>query len=344
MKSSSRPGCTVLTYCVLKVNSIRSPSSANSLVGIRPTRGLITRTGIVPLSTTQDAIGPIARTVRDAAVFLQVMAGVGFDVADNVTALGVGQSTDYVLHADRGAASSLKGIRIGILDVVLNHTESDPEVFAVNKVFNETLKVLELASATLLRVDDPTFVISHLSAVFDVQIYEFNRELDGYLASHHGHVTSDTLGSIVEQNLFEKGDAFTGEFMRNATVPMNNETNPAYFTRRSGIDGLRTQLAMRFAEQNLDVMFYPHQSNLVVPIGAPSQVGRNGLVGAITGFPAIGVPGGFSDPSETAPIGVPVGVEFLGRPFQEGKLLEIAAAFEQLRKARRPPVSTSGAN
>ncbi|EIN06588.1 glutamyl-tRNA amidotransferase subunit A, partial [Punctularia strigosozonata HHB-11173 SS5] len=314
------------------VNSIRSPASANSLVGIRPTRGLITRTGIVPLSTTQDAIGPIARTVRDAALLLDVMSSVGFDAADNVTALGVGQVQDYVSRTDQGSVDTLQGLRIGVLDVLLNKTESDPEVFAVNKVFNATLSILDQAGATLLRINDPTFVISHLSSVFDVQIYEFKHELDVYLASHRGHVTSSNLESIIKQDLYEKGDAFTGEFMRNATKGANNETNPAYFTRRSGIDGLRTQLAMRFAEQNLDVMFYPHQSNLVVPIGSPSQVGRNGLVAAINGFPAVGVPGGFSEPSETAPVGIPVGVEFLGRPFEEGKLLEVAAAFERLTR------------
>ncbi|EPQ53056.1 peptide amidase [Gloeophyllum trabeum ATCC 11539] len=322
------------------VNSIRSPTSANSLVGIRPTRGLVSRDGIVPLSYTQDAIGPLARTVFDAATLLGVMAG--YNPADNVSALGVGHAEDYASYALRGARneSLLQGLRIGIIDILINQTESDPEVYAVNKVFNATLATLEQAGAILLHVTDPTLDISHLSAVFDVQIYEFRAELDTYLGNYNGSVPATSLDEIVSQNLYEKGDAATGAFMRNATVPLNNETNPEYFTRRSGIDGLRTQLALRFAEQELDVMFYPHQNRLVVPIGSPSQIGRNGLVAALTGLPAIGVPGGFSDPSGTAPMGVPVGVEFMGRPFEEGKLVEIAAAFERLARARRPPLST----
>ncbi|TFK51252.1 amidase signature enzyme [Heliocybe sulcata] len=322
------------------VNSIRSPTSANSLVGIRPTRGLVSRDGIVPLSYTQDAIGPLARTVFDAATLLGVMAG--YNPGDNVSALGVGQYQDYASYALQGARnlSLFQGLRVGVVDILVNQTESDPEVYQVNKVFNATLATLNQAGATILHVTDPTLDITHLSAVFDVQIYEFRTELDNYLQNYNGTVPANSLDEIVSQNLYEKGDAYTGAFMRNATVPLNNETNPEYFTRRSGIDGLRTQLALRFAEQNLDVMFYPHQSRLVVPIGSPTQSGRNGLVAALTGLPAIGVPGGFSEPTDTAPIGVPVGVEFMGRPFTEARLVEIAAAFERLTRARRAPLST----
>ncbi|KZT30119.1 amidase signature enzyme [Neolentinus lepideus HHB14362 ss-1] len=322
------------------VNSIRSPTSANSLVGIRPTRGLVSRDGVVPLSYTQDAIGPLARTVFDAATLLGVMAG--YNPADNVSALGVGQAQDYAFYALQGAkdASLFEGVRIGVVDILINQTESDPEVYQVNKVFNATLAALGQVGATVLHVTDRTLDITHLSAVFDVQIYEFRTELDNYLQNYNGTVPATSLDEIVSQNLYEKGDAYTGAFMRNATIPLNNETNPEYFTRRSGIDGLRTQLALRFAEQNLDVMFYPHQNRLVVPIGSSTQSGRNGLVAALTGLPAIGVPGGFSDPTDTAPIGVPVGVEFMGMPFTEGRLVEIAAAFERLMRARRAPLST----
>ena len=93
------------------------------------------------------------------------------------------------------------------------------------------------------------------------------------------------------------------------------------------------------ADNQLDALVYPHQKRLVVPIGE-TQVDRNGVLGAITGFPAITVPAGFSPQSKSAPIGVPIGIEFLGRPWSEPTLLKLAYAFEQATKYRRPPTST----
>ncbi|KDQ49735.1 hypothetical protein JAAARDRAFT_42572 [Jaapia argillacea MUCL 33604] len=365
--SSSGTGASLAaSYSVLgtgtdTVNSICSPTSANSLVGICPSRGLITRSGILPLSYTQDAIGPLARTVRDAAVLLGVMASAGWSRGDNVSALGAGlraRGVEFEKWADKGAenASAVLGaLRIGVPTALLNDTEADPEVYAVNKVFNSTISLLQSFGSSIISIPGPTLDINHLSAVYDVQVYEFRSELDSYLSSTSYNNTSTpsslpkSLAEILTQNLYEKGDAATGAFMINATLPPNNPTNPDYISRLAGIDSLRTYLSNLFAQNNLDVLFYPHQSRLVVPIGSPSQIGRNGLVAALSGYPAIGVPGGFSEPSGVNGVGgeagegVPVGVEFMGRWGEEGRLVEVAAAFEKVRRARRAPGSTWGA-
>jgi Asp-tRNA(Asn)/Glu-tRNA(Gln) amidotransferase A subunit family amidase len=101
---------------------------------------------------------------------------------------------------------------------------------------------------------------------------------------------------------------------------------------------IRDRLMQIMAENRLDALAYPHQARLVVPIGA-RQVDRNGALGSIAGFPAITVPGGFSQASDAAPVGVPVGLEFLGRPWSEPTLVRIAYGFEQATRFRRPPRS-----
>src|ERR1017187_3160655 len=132
------------------VNSIRSPASANSLVGIRPTRGLISRAGVIPVSFTQDAAGPLARTVPDAAVKLDVMAG--YDPDDPVTALGIGRiPATYTASLDR---NGLKGARIGVLRTLFG---SGPDHQEVNRVMANALEVLEKQGAILAENKDGAF-------------------------------------------------------------------------------------------------------------------------------------------------------------------------------------------
>ena len=156
------------------VNSIRSPSSANSLVGIRPTRGLISRAGVIPCSFTQDAVGPITRTVADAAVVLDVMAG--YDPDDPVTALGVGKiPATYTSFLDRTA---LKGARIGVLRTLFG---TGPDHQEVNRVMASALEVLRQQGAILVDVDDAAFDTGKLVTDLDVQKWEFKYVFNNYL-------------------------------------------------------------------------------------------------------------------------------------------------------------------
>ena len=156
------------------VNSIRSPSSANSLVGIRPTRGLISRAGVIPVSFTQDAAGPLARTVADAAVMLDVMAG--YDPDDPVTALGIGKiPATYTASLDR---NGLKGARIGVLRTLFG---TGPDHQEVNRVMANALEVLKKQGAILVDIDEAAFDTGKLNSDLDVQKYEFKFQLNNYL-------------------------------------------------------------------------------------------------------------------------------------------------------------------
>ncbi|KAF7515123.1 hypothetical protein G7054_g14749 [Neopestalotiopsis clavispora] len=162
------------------VNSLRSPASANSLVSFRPTRGLITRAGVIPISYTQDAVGCIARNVRDLAVALTVMASIGFDGRDNVTALAPPEAIgkDYTAELMSG---SLQGLRFGMLDGFWNHTTS-AETTPVNEAMAKMLDFLQTAGVDLVNVTDSLYNATAIAAKLDVQTSEYRQELDAYLA------------------------------------------------------------------------------------------------------------------------------------------------------------------
>jgi hypothetical protein len=121
------------------------------------------------------------------------------------------------------------------------------------------------------------------------------------------------------------------------TALVSSTGNASYAVRQQGIGNLTLALASTFASNSLDAIIYPEQKNLVVKIDSPSQSGRNGILAALTGSPVVTVPAGFSEPSEDAPVGVPIGMEILGRPWSDENLLQIAYQIEQLTHIRRPP-------
>ncbi|EJU04559.1 amidase signature enzyme [Dacryopinax primogenitus] len=319
------------------VNSIRSPASANSLVGLRPTRGLITREGIMPLGYTQDAIGPLARTVQDVALALDVM--VGPSKGDNVSALGapfVGKNYENAL-----VGGALPGLRIGVVEALIGNNTSN-ETTLVTSVFNTVLTKLEQAGAVLVPITDPSLAQPTVFNNYDVENWEFRQELDDYLQSGmFDYLPYDSFEQIFDIGLWLPGNEAVPPWVAAQDPATYNTLSPAYLAKLAAIEQFRIQLAMTFENNDVSVLFYPHQQILPVLI-APnaSQSGRNGILAAVAGYPAIGVPGGFSPPTSTAPIGIPVGVEFMGRPFGERQLLNIAYSFEQMNRARRAPLST----
>ena len=312
------------------VNSIRSPSSANSLVGIRPTRGLISRAGVIPVSFTQDAVGPITRTVADAAVMLDVMAG--YDPDDPVTALGVGKvPSTYTAFLDRNA---LKGARLGVLRTLFG---SGPDHQEVNRVMADALEVLKKQGAVLVDVEDAAFDTGMLASDLDVQKWEFKYVFNNYLKTVPNPPVHSLAEFIATGNYHKPS---MEKFLASAEAQKDGLNEPEYKDRRVRLDDLRVRLANAMAKNNLVALVYPHQKRLPVMIGNPNQAERNGILASITGFPAITVPAGFSAATASAPIGVPVGIEFLGQPFSEPQLLKIAYSFEQATHARKPPQST----
>ena len=307
--------------------SIRSPASAQSLVGLRPTRGLISRSGVIPVSTTQDEVGPITRTVEDAARMLDVMAG--YDADDPITAFGAHRiPPTYTAFLD---PAGLKTARIGVLTQFFGR---EPVHEEVNLVTEAAIETMSRAGAAVVRITIPG--LERLTRDIQVADYEAKTALDRYLAA---------LGPRAPVKSFDDFVA-RGEFHPYITPSLQAERRLAngsdaaeYRTRLLRRHDVRQAVMAVMAANGLDAILYPHQRRLVVPIGE-EQVERNGVLSNSTGFPAITFPGGFSRPTASAPVGVPVGIELLGPEWSEPTLIALAFAFEQAAKTRRPPAST----
>lgn len=315
------------------VNSLRSPASANSLFSVRPTRGLITRNGIIPISYTQDAIGPITRTVKDAAIALTVMASTGYDPTDNVTAL-VPASSRGIDYAASVTTGTLSGLRLGVLNSFFNRTASN-ENTPVNLAMDGMVAKLQSAGAMIVPINETIYNATAISNALDVQRFEYREEMDAYLSMPSlGGTHPTTLAQLYNSTKFL---VIPSQYSYVTTALVSSTSNTTYNAVRQGIQNLTLTLQKTFSANHLDAIIYPEQKNLVVKIGSPSQSGRNGILGALTGSPVVTVPAGFSPKTAQAPVGVPIGMEILGRPYTEEKLLQIAYQIELLTKVRRMP-------
>ncbi|KAL9114455.1 MAG: hypothetical protein Q9227_001536 [Pyrenula ochraceoflavens] len=323
------------------VNSLRSPASANNLYSFRPTRGLITRAGVIPISYTQDAVGAIGRCVHDIAVALTVMAGIGYDPNDNTTALAPPSSVGHDYTGDL-AHSSLSGLRFGVLEGFFNRTAS-PETTPVNDAMSATLSQLASAGATIIQINDTaTYNATALSANLDVQQFEYRELLTSYLQSSDRFPSPTVPDSMPD--LYSTSSNSTNTTGRFLVIPTqypylshalhsSTTSNATYPPTLQSITNLLLTLRTTFSTHSLTALLYPEQKNLVVPIGSPSQSGRNGILAALTGSPVVTVPIGFSPSSSGSGAekgGVPIGMEVLGRPWSEGQLLGVASGVERM--------------
>lgn len=306
------------------INSIRSPSSANSLVGIRPTIGLVSRDGIVPYSLTQDTAGPICRTVEDCVRTLDVIAG--YDKADAETAWSVGRQPESYLPYLK--ADGMRGKRIGILESFFGKEDYNQDV---NKVVREAMKFFEEGGATLIPIEDD-IDSAWLTKDVSVHLDDFKTHLNSYLSVLRPDAPVHSMEEVLASGKYHPG------VEENMLTAMKLDVGtPEYNKKLIRQAEVRTRVMKIMADLELDAIIYPHQQQLVCKIG-DGQKQRNGVLCSTTGFPSIAVPAGFA-PSPEAPIGVPVGMEIIGRPFSEPTLIEIAYSFEQLSHLRRPPVS-----
>ncbi|OIB56448.1 amidase [Natrialba sp. SSL1] len=317
-------------------SSNRSPPAFNDLIGVRPTRGLCSRTGLVPLSETQDTPGPIARTVEDAARLLDVMAG--YDPEDPVTARGVGQVPDdgYTAHLD---ADGLDGARIGIArqffglqgDADEYEAVSEDDAAAVTSVLEDAIDDLEAAGATVV---DPVDVVDTnwlLSA--RVLAYEFARDFDAYLETLGDDAPQESLAAIVDSG--ELAPSIEARFEGGEILGTDQDSlddNTGYLRRLERRRELRDSVLATLADHDLDALLYPPSTVPPVTVDEHQPFEEmNCELSAHTGLPAIVTPAGFTDD------GLPVGLELLGRTFAEPRLFELAYAFEQATENRVPP-------
>ncbi|WP_227354286.1 amidase family protein [Haladaptatus salinisoli] len=313
-------------------SSVRSPPAFNNLVGLRPTRGLVSRTGIVPLSETQDTAGPITRTVADAARMLDVVSG--YDPADPVTARGAGNVPEggYVSHLDE---DGLEGARIGVVREFfgLQDEESAPEAAAerVTGVVETALDEMEAAGATI--VDPVEVVDADVLATARVIRYEFERDVNRYLEGLGDAAPYRTLGDIVESGLV--AEAVQSRLTAGDVLDVDAEApdeERGYLRRLERRREIAVDTARRMVERDLDALLYPPST--IPPVEIPENQPFEELsceLAAHTGFPAIVVQAGFTED------GLPVGVELLGRAFSEPRLFELAYSYERATRHRRPP-------
>jgi Asp-tRNA(Asn)/Glu-tRNA(Gln) amidotransferase A subunit family amidase len=305
--------------------SIRSPSSANNLVGVRPTRGLVSRRGVIPDTETQDEVGPLARNASDAALLLYVMAG--YDPKDPITAFGVSRVPSSYTHLF--GKDALKGARIGVMRNLFGKEERHREV---NEAMDVTIKKMESLGATIERFDLPEY--DALSPKIDVQLYESRTVMERYFATLPPNAPIRNFGQLVAAKTSAVQKTLEAEYA--ITDGMNSAEYKEHILNR---ERLRLAVMKAMADLKLDAILYPLQRILVAPTSASDQAERNGLLSNGTGLPAVTFPAGFSKPSASAPLGVPIGAELLGRDFSEDRLLAYVYALEQQGELRKPPKS-----
>lgn len=307
--------------------SIICPSTANGIVGIKPTVGLVSRTHIIPISGTQDTAGPMARSVADAAALLTVMAG--SDAADAATREADARRADYSAALD---ANALGGKRIGVARFLSGwHAPTDA-------VFNEAIAALRAGGAEIVELTQSPPARSEIGAAeFAVLLTELKAGLNAYLATTSpAQVSTRTLADVIAfnkrtpaelklfgQEIFEQAEATKGL------------ADPAYLAAR--------EKARRLAgAEGIDALMREHRLDAIVaPSGSPAWtsdtvlgdhfVGGSSTLAAVAGYPNITVPMG-------AVRGLPVGLSIFGAAWSEARLIGIAYAFEQRTKARKPPL------
>ena len=299
--------------------SIRIPAALNNLFGLRPTKGLSSIDGIIPLSHTQDVGGPLARTATDLAIALD--ATVGPDPADPATAILAEQPPPRFTAALDSAA--LRGARIGILGAHFGDALEDEEVGDVVRAALDTMRargaeVVETEIAGLDSLLEGTSLIS----------WEFKFDLNDYLAATPGAPVS-SLGEILDSGMF---DAELEERFRerNARETLDTDEFRALLARREQV---RERVLAAMQEQRLDALAYPTMRRKAAIIGEPAW-GANCQLSATTGLPALSIPAGFTAD------GLPVGLELLGQPLEDARLVAIGYAYEQATDHRRPPPLT----
>ena len=330
--SSSGPGAAAsANLCTLAIGtetngSIVCPASANGVVGIKPTLGLWSRSGIIPLAHSQDTAGPMTRTVTDAAILLGVLTGV--DSSDEITAQSKGKSyTDYTQFLDR---NGLNGARIGVARNYFGfHKETD-------EVMEEAVATMKEAGADIV---DPVELEPNEEwgqAGFDVLLYEFKADLNNYLKTVSSEVEVETLADIIAFNKEHREESLP--YFGQEILEMDQEKGP--LTDETYKNALK-KIRRLSREEGIDALMDEHNLDAIVaPTGGPAWPvdlvngdhfgGGSSSMAARAGYPNITVPAGYIHD-------LPVGISIFGTAWSEPKLLSIAYSFEQHRQARKIP-------
>ena len=306
--------------------SIVCPSSSNGLAGIKPTVGLVSRSGIIPISHSQDGAGPMCRTLRDAAIVLGALTGV--DSEDSATAASSGKSqTDYAQFCD---PNGLKGARIGVARKYFGFSD------AVDALMEQSLDVLKKQGATLVDPADIETFGKFDDTELLVFMYELKADLNAYLAHLGPSAPVHTLKEIIDFNERnrQKEMPYFGQDLFVKAEAKGPLTEQAY------LDALAKNHQLARVEGVDALMDKHHLDAIVAPTGGPAWLtdlvngdhvaGGSSNAAAVAGYPNINVTAGFL-------AGLPVGISFFGRAWSEPTLIKLAYSFEQATKTRQAP-------
>jgi amidase len=309
--------------------SIRVPSSYNNLVGLRPTIGLTSREGIIPLALSQDVGGPIARTVTDIAISMDVMKG--YDPEDAATLYSVGRTpSTYTAFLD---ADGLKGARIGVIDALLGTNAK------VKGLTEQAIADMEAAGATIVHVEVPN--LTKILGYSSLSGFEFKSQLNEYFEKYINNVPGTlvpyrSLGDIIASETDLLGSQLSSYKTRNAIGDLSTNTDYMdIIVNRPKIT--QTSLLKTMTDNDLDALLYPSTANPPTSLSTTNAGSANRL-SPFSGFPAISVPAGFVD--NGAQPKLPQNIELLGRPFDEQTLIKLAYSFEQHTHHREAPSTT----
>lgn len=315
--------------------SIVCPSSACGVVGIKPTVGLTSRAGVIPIAHSQDTVGPHARTVADAAAVLGALVGV--DPRDQATAGSAGKfHNDYTQFLDR---NGLRGARIGVVRSLFGFsTEAD-------HIANSALGIMQYAGATLLDpVEIPSFAETGamFEAEFEVLLYEFKHDLNAYLATREPnprYPNAPVVRTLADAIAFNEATRDVElKYFGQEIFLISQDKGP--LTEQGYLDALETGRRIAATEGIDAVMDRYELDALVAPTGSPAWpidlvngdhfLGGTSGHAAVAGYPLVNVTAGYAH-------GLPVGISLMGRAYSEPTLIKLAYAFEQVAQLRRPP-------
>lgn len=307
--------------------SIVCPSSINGLVGIKPTLGLVSRAGIIPIAHSQDTAGPMTRTVTDAAILLNTLAGV--DSRDSATAASRGKSSsDYTRFLD---PNGLKGARLGIArEKFFGYSD------ITDKLINDAIAVMKDHGAIIVDPANIPTAGKFDDTEFEVLLYEFKADLNSYLKSLGPTAPVKSLKDIIAFN--EKDKAREMPWFAQEIMLQAEKKGP--LTSKKYLDALAKNHRMSRTD-GIDAVMEKHRLDAIVaPTGNPAWptdlvngdhfTGGSSTPAAVAGYPNINVPAGYAS-------GLPVGISFFGRAWSEPKLIAIAFAYEQATRHRASP-------
>lgn len=328
--SSGSAVAVASNFCTVAVGtetdgSVICPSGINGIVGIKPSIGLVSRSGIIPISHSQDTAGPMGRTVEDVAILLNVIAG--YDQEDEVTKEAVVQKKDYTEFL---LADGLKGARIGLNK---KHLEMVPKV---TKLYESIIQKLKDLGAEIVEFDDFPTVEKLDESEFNVLVYDYKVDLHNYLKGASTGAKAHSIEEVIKFNEDnqEKVLPLFGQEHLIACLEKGDFESEEYVEAKKVCEQYKNKVLEFFDENKLDALITPSNgpSWLIDTVNGDYFTGIEGTtsIAAITGFANMTVPMGYIKE-------LPIGLNFIGKAFSEPTLIKLAYSFEQATKVRKPP-------